>query len=140
MEEYDKITEALQQLEVAKEKYRETQIQLEDAKQCMLKARDVVEGLQNTIAMPFIKFLNKVVENDVGYSVLNITTFINEHLLVIALGCDGIGGRCYLKTENGQPFSEFFAKNKDCFKAYLSDDGEVVLTEMSAGEKTLKEV
>ena len=139
MEEYAKVTDALKQLEVAKEKYRETHIQFEAAKQCMIEAHEVVDSLQNGIATPLLKFLNKVIENDLGYSVLNIIAFVNENLLIIALGRDEIANRCYLKTENGQSFSEFFAKNKDCFKAHIEDEA-VFLTEMSAGEKTLKEV
>ena len=140
MEECVKITDALKQLEAAKEKHRETIRQFEAAKQCMLEANDAVDRLQNCIAMPFIKFLNKVIERDLGYSVRNIIAFVSENLLIIALGCDEISNRCYLKTENGQPFSEFFIKNNECFKAYINDDGAVVLTEMSAGEKTLNEV
>lgn len=139
MEEYDKITDALKQLEDAKEKYRETTIQFEAAKQCMLEAHDVVDRLQNGITTPFIKFLNKVIENDLGYSVMNIIAFVNESLLIIALGRDEIANRCYLKTENGLHFSEFFIKNNQCFKAYINDS-TVFLTEMSAGEKTLEEV
>ena len=139
MEKYDKITDALKELEDAKEKYSETTLQFEAAKQCMLAANDVVDRLQNSIATPFMKFLNKVIENDLGYSVMNILAFVNENLLVIALGNNEIVNRCYLKTENGQPFSEFFIKNNESFKAYIND-GTVFLTEMSAGEKTLKDV
>lgn len=139
MEECNKITDSLKRLEDAKEKYCETSRQFEDAKQRMIEAHEVVESLQNGIAMHFIKFLNKVIERDLGYSVRNIIAFVSENLLIIALGRDEIANRCYLQTVNGQPFSEFFAENKDCFKAYLNDEG-VFLTEMSAGEKTLKEV
>ena len=139
MEEYVKLTDALKQLEDAKEKNREAFIQFEDAKKRMAEAHEVVESLQNTIAIPFLKFLNNVIENDLGYSVMNIISFVNENLLIIALGSGEIANRCYLKTENGQPFSEFFIKNNECFKAYIND-GAVVLTEMSVGEKTLKEV
>ena len=139
MEEYDRITDALKQLENAKERYSETIRHLESARDVMREAKEVVESLQNTVVMPLMNFLNKVIENDLGYSVLDIIGFANESLIIIALGRDEIATRCYLKTENGQPFSEFFAKNNGYFKAYIND-GTIVLTEMSAGEKALKEV